>query len=259
MRFDRIFQVVPSGLIHAACLDHVARAFASATGLPLEKGEGDVPGRSIVIGAHLVSKRRAIGDGCAIWNTEQVFDGSVWMSELYLARCRQAELWDYAQANIDRWGSFGVGEVRRARLLFDPSMVNPRLAERAPQRPLFYGSTCPRRDSVVRASGARWAPVSYGEKLDAELMRASVVLNVHYYAAAVLETVRLSYLWANGVPVLSEHYRGDDFWLDLMPRFTFAPYSELANRVACRAYPPGDLQRDAYRATSLTDELKPLL
>ncbi len=57
--------------------------------------------------------------------------------------------------------------------------------------------------------------------------RAKIVINIHYYEAKVLEIVRVSYLLANRIAVVSES--GQDLVLEasLAEGIAFAPYDAL--------------------------------
>jgi hypothetical protein len=95
----------------------------------------------------------------------------------------------------------------------------------------------------------------YGLKRDALIGRAKLVLNLHYYEAKLFEIVRVSYLMANGIPVVTEE--SPDIPEDLRPGLAIAPYEKLAetckdlvNDLARRV----ELGRKAFECFSKRDE-----
>ncbi|MDE1996387.1 MAG: glycosyltransferase family 1 protein, partial [Rhizobiaceae bacterium] len=78
--------------------------------------------------------------------------------------------------------------------------------------------------NVVHLFGA------YGQERDDAIGRAKIVLNMHFYEAAIFEVVRVSYLLANGACVVTE---GDADDVDLKPfadGLVIAKLDELADR-----------------------------
>ena len=74
---------------------------------------------------------------------------------------------------------------------------------------LFYGdASAPRRQRLLEAVGGRFklrvVREVFGEPLHRALAGAKVVLNIHYYEGALLETTRLYECLSLGVPVVSE-------------------------------------------------------
>jgi hypothetical protein len=101
----------------------------------------------------------------------------------------------------------------------------------------FFGSENPRRLAVLQAllrAGLKvHAAVGvYGAERDALLSRAKLVLNLHYHEAQVFEIVRVSYLLANRLCVVSEIGFDRDLEAPFARGVAFAPYGELV--AACR-------------------------
>ncbi len=256
MRYARVAQIKPHGNPHAACLDHVAEAFAEVVGAPLEIVSGMATvSDAVVIGAHL--SKSITYQNCAIWNTEQVQRGSRWMNRPYLETLRANEVWDYDRNNVAAWENIAGIRARWVPLGYHPSMELPEILEgRTPLHVLFYGSAHPRRERIVRAVGAMRLPICYGAALDTELRRAKAVLNIHYYDVGIFEIVRCSYLFANAVPVVSETSRGEDvFWDVRMPVGTFYTYDHLTAAILAGDYPSGESQREAFMQIPLADAI----
>lgn len=70
----------------------------------------------------------------------------------------------------------------------------------------------------------------YGDSRDGAIARAKVVLNLHFYESRIFEIVRVSYLTANGVAVVTED--SVDIPEDLRRGLAIVPYGALVE--ACR-------------------------
>ncbi len=116
---------------------------------------------------------------------------------------------------------------------------------------LFYGSTNERRARILTALQEKGLKVAnlfgvYGEERDAMIARAKVVLNLHYYRASIFEAVRVSYLLANRVCVVSEGEPGDPDAARFAGGLAMVPYDALV--AACVA-----LAADPERRASLAE------
>ena len=69
----------------------------------------------------------------------------------------------------------------------------------------------------------------YGDALDAELARAKVVLNMHFYEDSIHEIVRTSYLLANRKAVVTECNQGTEMASGLRDGMRAVPYDRLAD------------------------------
>ena len=97
---------------------------------------------------------------------------------------------------------------------------------------LFVGSLNDRRRQVLDALEAQGARVErlfgvYGAERDAQLARAKICLNLHFYEAKVFEVVRVSYLLANRRFVVSERgaESAEEAWFE--GGVVFADYPRL--------------------------------
>jgi hypothetical protein len=195
----------------------------------------DLPGRRhIVFGSNLISaKERHLPPGSILYNLEQIYDDSPWLTKDLLALFRRHTVWDYSLANIQELARHGIA-ARHVPIGYVPELT------RIPPAPwqdidvLFVGSIVERRLAVLQALHERGANVIpafgvYGAERDELIARAKIVLNVHMYEAKVFEVVRVSYLLANRRFVVSE--RG----LDLAGErpfeegIAFVEYHELVN------------------------------
>ena len=159
-----------------------------------------------------------------------------------------------------------------------PGLVNPSnpvaSADRAVMEDIdvvFLGSlNVDRRRRIVdqlRARGIKVAaPRVFGAAREQLLLRAKVVLNVHYFSSRLLQTVRLQLLLALRRFVVSEVTPDQDAMRDFAGAVVFAPFDRLVDTVvAALRQPPAARHRvaDAGHAyiTSrrMDDVIKPLL
>jgi hypothetical protein len=190
---------------------------------------------TIVLGSNLLARYELEPPNNAIlYNFEQVYEGSPWLTPALLDLFRRYPVWDYSQANIERLAAWHVPRLTHVRVGYVPELT--RIAA-VPEDidVLFYGSNSPRRRAVLdslRARGFRveWLFGAYGAGRDAMIARSKIVLNMHLYEAEVFEIVRVSYLLANGRAVVSEPGANPTEDADLASGIAFAAYDELVDR-----------------------------
>jgi len=208
----------------------------------------DLPGRRhIVFGSNLISAKDCrLPRGSILYNLEQIYDDSPWLTKDLIALFRRHTVWDYSLANIEALARYGI-EARHVPIGYVPELTRIPPAPYRDIDVLFVGSIVERRLAVLQALHERGANVIpafgvYGAERDELIARAKIVLNVHMYEAKVFEVVRVSYLLANRCFVVSE--RG----LDLAGErpyeegIAFVEYHELVN--ACLQYLADERARD---------------
>ena len=191
--------------------------------------------QTIVLGSNLLAPYGLEPPNNAIlYNFEQVYEGSPWLTPALLDLFRRYPVWDYSQANIERLAAWHVPRLSHVRVGYVPELT--RIAA-VPEDidVLFYGSNSPRRRAVLdslRARGFRveWLFGVFGAGRDAMIARSKIVLNMHLYEAEVFEIVRVSYLLANGRAVVSERGANPAEDADLASGIAFAAYDELVDR-----------------------------
>lgn len=145
---------------------------------------------------------------------------SDWFTPQYWSRLSAAQqVWDYSSENIDYLVTHGIGRSRITHIPISPvanftgllRAAYPRFAAKPADEPtvLFYGDPhSPRRANFLaklrRTIEVQIVDKTYGSALYDRLARAGVVVNIHYYEQALLETTRLSECLSLGVPVVSE-------------------------------------------------------
>jgi len=200
------------------------------------------PGRrSIVFGSNLIANLDApvaFPAGAILYNLEQIYDGSPWLTPDLIASFRTHTVWDYSQANIAALARYGV-TAHHVPVGYVPAMTRITPSPAPDIDVLFIGSLADRRLDVLRALERRGARVvaiygSYGRERDSVIARAKIVLNIHFHPAKVFEIVRISYLLANHCFVVSE--TGGDTAVEnaLSGGVAFTDYDRLAD--TCLAY-----------------------
>lgn len=276
-----VFVVSPLGYPASRCFDEVALALHhgfAALGIhaPIVTNPDEIQGTPIVLGGHQVGKfldtsleALKLPEDSIIYNLEQVDDDSTWIDSGYLALMRRFRVWDYSPANVVKLktlgvevaGICGVGHVAEHERIANDVVKDIDV--------LFYGSLNDRRHKILDELESRGLRVVvstnlYGSARDSLVARAKVVLNVHFYAAKVLELVRLSYLLANRVAVVSEP--GSDLAEAeaLGDAIAFVPYDGLVARCVELVNDPeaakvlGEHARKTMRARPQSEILKEL-
>lgn len=220
-----VWIVTPDNYVHARAFDECAAALSEAFtelggSAPLVRDPRDWHGRApIVVGPHLLPKDTPLPDGSILVNFEQVSAREGWIGEDYLTLLSRYPVLDYSARNCAALSGRGILHAGLLGIGFVEGLT--KIAARPDQDidVLFYGSINPRRAHVIEGLKARGLNVvtlfgAYGAERDQMIARAKVVLNLHFYDAAIFEVVRVSYLLANAVCVLSEGQEDDP---DLAP------------------------------------------
>ena len=231
-----IWIVTPGGYSHSRCFEEVAlslhEAFA-ALGLdaPIVTDPLQVRGTAIALGPHLLPQVAYPRD-LILYNFEQVYQNPRLMTPDYVALLKQHPVWDYSARNVTTLAAHGI-KAALCGIGYMPGLT--RIAP-APARDidvLFVGSMNPRRGEVlhhIRSQGAmvKVAFDCYGAERDALIARAKIVLNLHFYEAKLFEIVRVSYLLANRVCVVSETGLDAELEAPFAGGVAFAGYDGLA-------------------------------
>ena len=222
---------------HSRCFEEVAlslqEAFAAlGMDVPIVTEAADIRGTAIVLGGHLLPRLgRAAPDDLILYNLEQIYGNSPWLHPEYVALLRRYPVWDYSARNVSALAELGVS-ARLCGVGYMPGLTRIESAHKDIDV-LFVGSQNKRRYKILDDIGAAGATVVavfdfYGDKRDALIARARIVLNMHFYDAKVFEIVRVSYLLANRACVVSETGADPDLEAPLADGVAFAAYDELA-------------------------------
>jgi 2-polyprenyl-3-methyl-5-hydroxy-6-metoxy-1,4-benzoquinol methylase len=230
--------IKPTGYPHSECFREVAEGLLwglQSLGHTATLGENtiDAVAINIVLGGHLLTEEEArmLFPSTILYNLEQL--GSAALPPWYLGLASRLRVWDYSRLNLEKWRQLPcLLPLLLVEVGFAPGL---RRIAPAPQQDidvLFYGSMNDRRSAILQrlqAAGLSTHHVFgvYGSERDGLIARAKVVLNVHFYEAAVFEVVRVSYLLANGKAVVCE--QSPDLG-DLADAVAACPYEELVER-----------------------------
>lgn len=181
----------------------------------------------------------------------------------YLARlARFRAVWDYSTANIERLRA----HLPLRRLYHVPFSPLPAQGDGARHGVLFYGDATPARRQAMLARLRQRIPEltvqtnAFGPRIDAELARAAIVVNLHAVPGAVLETARISEALAAGAVVISETAPDQDDHPDIAARIALVPEGNvdaLADRIRALLDDPGAMaQARAAIAAPLPDRFR---
>jgi hypothetical protein len=240
----RVCIIVPQGYRHSLCfieigflLKHSLESLGFSCDITLNDLARDRI--NIILGWHLIR----FGDELAHvryipYQLEQLSEAS-WKSFPDLMKqtlSRAFDVWDYSPENITFLKKHGIA-ARQVPVGYHKSLE---LVPRAGVQDidiLFYGSICDRRRAILdQLSGDSTIVVRslfdvYGKDRDECIARSKVILNIHFYDAQILESVRISYLLNNRCFVVSEASKTNPYPAVDIPMFG---YSDLAE--ACRAF-----------------------
>jgi hypothetical protein len=169
-----------------------------------------------------------------IINLEPVIAGSLWLDQEYLSVLRRFPVLDYSSRNQKALHSLGIEHAGLLEIGYSP------ILKRIPQRckdidVLFYGYINDRRGAILQAIAARGLRVTavhdmYGAERDAIIGRAKLVVNIHHQADNPFEIIRVSYLLANAIPVVSEGRPDDPDGQVFAGGVCFASVADLPSR-----------------------------
>lgn len=235
--------VTPSEYEHQHAYDDLALGLSEAfaeigKGAPIVCDPTQAGNRAlIVLGPQLLppSALNLLPGDSILFNLEQVQEDSPWMNTTYVTLLQQRAVLDYSARNQVALAQRGIEHVRVLPIGYAPVLTRIGHAQDKDIDVLFYGSLNERRRGVLDGLAAHNVKVQhlfglYGEERDRVIGRAKIVLNMHFYEAAIFEAVRVTFLLANGVCVVSE---GDENDPDIMPYtggLVVAPYEDLVRR-----------------------------
>jgi len=235
-----IWIVTPPGYAHSAAFSEVALGLQGGLreiGIqaPIVTDKQRIRGKAIVLGANLLPDLPGTKPPrkCIILNLEQITPRFAWLTRDYLKLLKRHNVWDYSLYNIEQLGKLGIDNVTHCPIGFSGALCRIDAAENRDIDVLFYGSVNERRQVVLDSlsdAGLRVETLFgvYGETRDSMIARSKIVLNVHYYPAKIFEIVRISWLLANRVCVVSETSPLDSALASVQDGIVQAPCEALA-------------------------------
>jgi len=239
-----IWIVAPPGYVHSAAFNEVAIVLQGGfrelgMQVPIVRDKRRIRGRAIVLGANLLPDMPGVRPPgkSILFNLEQITPGSEWLTTDYLRLLKRHPVWDYSHYNIAQLGKLGINNITHCPIGFSDELQR---IEPAPDKDidvLFYGSINARRLAILEALVKAGLQVEtlfgvYGKQRDAVIARSRLVLNIHYYPAKIFEIVRISWLLANAVCVVSEDSPLDSALESVQEGIVQAPYDSLVE--TCR-------------------------
>lgn len=236
-----IWIVSPPGYPHSRCFEDLALGLREGfrelgREVPIVTDPAQITGRAIVLGANLLADfGLAAPAGAIVFNLEQIAaPESPWLTPGYFDVLRSHRVWDYSRRNVEALAGLGVtAQLCEIGYVAALTRIAPLAAEQQDIDVLFVGSVNERRGRVIedlRRRGVRAAALFgvYGAQRDTAYARARIALNLHYYEARVFEMVRVSYLLANRICVVSETGADPEAEAALAGGVAFSPYERLA-------------------------------
>ncbi len=249
-----IWIVCPPGYIHSQAFDEMALGLQHAfselgLAVPVVKSRSEVTSDPIILGCNLLPSLPHIHlpERSILYNLEQIQLNSKWMNQKYIDLLKRFQVWDFSEKNIAKLKKMHVPNVRLCRIGYARPLTRiPHLHQDIDV--LHYGSPNERRIKVLEELNNLGLKVEglygiFGVHRDAFVARTKIVLNIHFYEARVFELVRVSYLLANRVFVVSE--KGADHKLErpFAQGVAFASYDKLVE--TCQHYLQDNKARDS--------------
>jgi len=235
----RVVIVSPNNSPHSEAFRELALAVVDAIRAnnifcDLAVNELNPNGINIIFGFHLLGANDIPSHiRYIVYQLEQLSETEGWLQhhpEMLNTIRNAMAVWDYSPENI----------AFLAERNIEASLIPAGYSSAIHQIPsaekdidiLFYGSRNDRRGVVLQELLNRGYNVKalfgiYGEERDQWIARAKLVINIHFYEANLFESVRMSYLLSNGVPLLTESspsYPWEGVPLEMVP------YKQLVNR-----------------------------
>jgi hypothetical protein len=247
----RVCIIVQQGNPHAACFTEIAlllRHSLLSMNIDCDIAMNDLERTrmNIILGGNqgippgLVSRGRYI-----LYQLEQLSEAEGWWSEGKVRQFENADaVWDYSLQNIAFLAARGISACHV------PPGYHPAL-EQIRRKPdpsldiLFFGSRNQRRNEIVQQlyeSGLRVQALFgvYGKDRDAYIADAKILLNVHFYSAAIFESIRVSYLLNNRCYVISEESNDCPYQGVSVPQ---VPYGSIVETCIAASKDPENLDQ----------------
>lgn len=155
-----------------------------------------------------------------------------WLTKEYYSILNNAiEVWDYSKVNIQNFSNLVSSPIYFMPLLYMPSLTHHnRLSTKKDIDVLFMGALNEKRVNFINKLKDNNINVHvaaynlWGRKRDAIVARSKILLNIHFYENAILETARLSYILSMGECIVISEKSSDSF-LDK----SYANYVDFCN------------------------------
>ncbi|AUW95052.1 hypothetical protein BXT84_14720 [Sulfobacillus thermotolerans] len=230
----------PDNYIHSLAFAEVLESLAYGLDslghrVHVTKNHIDSTHPTIILGANLLQPQHiaALPAEAIVYNLEQITQSSPWMTPQWLQSLQGRVVWEYSLQNMPYWQAHNVHAVH-VPIGYVPSLTRINRTGEKDIDVVFYGSRNERRTKILEALAAqnlRVVPLHgvYGAQRDSIIARSKLAINIHFYVPNIFEEVRVSYLVANQVPVLSER-NADTYVPDQWEALAYwAPYEKLVD------------------------------
>ncbi len=238
-----IWIVSPAGFVHSKAFAEVAASLSGAFSelggsAPVVTDVAQFAGRApIVFGANMLAARivAMLPPDSVIVNLEQILPGYAWFNEEYKAVLQSLPVLDYSRRNKQILLSHGIDRVDVLEIGYHPSLSRIPTINNKDIDVLFYGSIGERRARILQELARAGLGVvhlfgEYEAKRDLAISRSKVVLNMHHSDSGIFEIVRVSYLLANKICVLTEGDIADPEIQPFAEGLAIEPYERLVER-----------------------------
>jgi hypothetical protein len=257
-----IWIVTPANYNHSHAFDEVALglqgAFEELGGsAPIVRDMNAFAGRApIIYGGNLLPAEIVshLPKDSVIINLEQVSEESIWINSRYTSILKSFPVLDYSPRNRENLAAKGIDHAGVLEIGYSRCLSQIQHAAVKDIDVLFYGSMNERRHHILKTLKDGGLKVEhlfniYGAERDAAIARAKIVINIHHYASGVFEIVRISYLLANRVCVLTEGDIRDPDLQSFIGGLAIEPYDDMIER--CYKLIANADERDAIAAKGL--------
>ena len=257
-----IWIVTPDNYNHSHAFDEVALglqgAFEELGGsAPITRDMNAFAGRApIIYGGNLLPAEIVshLPKDSVIINLEQVSEESIWINSRYTSILKSFPVLDYSPRNRENLAAKGIDHAGVLEIGYSRCLSQIQHAAVKDIDVLFYGSMNERRHHILKTLKDGGLKVThlfniYGAERDAAIARAKIVINIHHYASGVFEIVRISYLLANRVCVLTEGDIRDPDLQSFIGGLAIEPYDDMIER--CYKLIADADERDAIAAKGL--------
>ncbi len=162
-----------------------------------------------------------------------------WFTDEYMDILTQSlAVFDYSSNNIQFLQDNGISYRDIFELTITPiaDYLPKPVAKSSDFDVLFYGAYNPRRNKILERLGKEFRVKSvcdvYGEEMHDIIRSAPVVVNIHFYENALLETTRISEALSLGARVVSERGIDEDKNRDFASCVRFCPMDDVEALVA---------------------------
>ncbi len=221
---------------------------------------------NIVLGYHLLTDT-SIFDRCRCipYQLEQLSEQDGWLTpQQPILLQKSFEIWDFSPRNITFMADRGMTRTRLVPLGFH-EQCRTIIKSQEDIDVLFYGSLTPRRRAVIEALAKHCTVKAlfgiYGAERDSYIARSRIILNMHQFAAQLMEEVRLSYLLNNHCFIVSEDSPANPYEGAIVT----APYDRLVDSCLRYLSDPAERGRIAeagfnqFRQRPMAEHLKKVL